>query len=314
MSPESPALTCQVAFEIQCCSNSHMCCPRRAACCPSLLTCCPSSRWSFPALQAFRDSQGMRVELDCPWTPVPGGLRLLAPDGRSFRLRGVRASYDGHVDVPADVANRLHESGMVTMPTGLRVAVVSDDGVSQDIVRGLEARRIEVTTWMRGRQPGSFRDLRCVSGASCPVVHVVVICPRTLLGGRDIAEQCHRAGVPSVIAWGRHRWGVLGPINDHHPGCQHCADMALAARDPDWVTMARTTTGDSHDPAVTAWLVNQIEAIAGALRDDSDVYRAKSVQVRTNAGERSLVVPAQPGCHCWPPQEASCNTLMRSAA
>ncbi|MGK2349950.1 hypothetical protein [Cutibacterium sp. V947] len=199
-------------------------------------------------------------------------------------------------------------------PTGLRVAVVSDDGVSQDIVHGLDARRVEVTMWMRGGQARGFRDLQCVSEVSCPEVHVVVICPSTLSGGRDIAEQCHRAGIPSVIAWGRHRWGVLGPINDHHPGCQHCADMALAARDPDWMTMARTTKGDSHDPTVTAWLVNQIEAAALALRDGSDVCRAKSVHVKTDAGERSLDVPAQPGCHCWSFQEGSCNTWMRSAA
>ncbi|WCC79101.1 hypothetical protein O6R08_05880 [Cutibacterium equinum] len=199
-------------------------------------------------------------------------------------------------------------------PTGLRVAVVSDDSVSHDIARGLEARRIEVSMWVRDRRTGTVRDLRCVSGPSCPKVHLVVICPEALLGGRDIAEQCHRAGIPSVIAWGRHRWGLLGPVNDQNPGCQHCADMALAARDPDWVTMARTMTGDSHDPAVTAWLVNRIEATAAALRDGSNGCRAKSVHVRTNAGERSLNVPAQPGCGCWVPQEASCNTLMRSAA
>lgn len=283
-------------------------------CCPSAVMCCPSSRRPFPTLRGFRNPQSMRVELDCPWTPVPGGLRLLAPDGRSFRLMGVQATYDGNIDVPANVAQRLHESGLATRPSGLRVAVISDGYISQDIVCGLSARHIEVTTWMRDQQPRSSRNLRWVSGASCPEADVVVICPRTLLGGRDIAEQCQRAGIASIIAWGRHRWGVVGPVNDRNPGCQHCADMALAAHDPDWVVIARTAIGDNHDPVVTAWLVNRIETTARALHDHSDRRHLKSLHVRTTAGERSLHVPIQPGCHCWSPEDASCSTLMRSAA
>ena len=182
----------------------------------------------------------MHVELDCPWVSVSGGLRLLAPDGRSFRLRGATASADGHVEVPAKVAHHLYEAGVATEPCDLRVAVVSDHGCSDDLVRGLTARRIDITTWVRTPEPGNTRDLRRISGHANLDVHVVVICPRTLLGGRDVAEQCHRAGIPSVVAWGRHHWAVLGPISDGSPGCQHCADMAMAARDPDWVTMARS--------------------------------------------------------------------------
>lgn len=58
----------------------------------------------------------MHVELDCPWVSVSGGLRLLAPDGRSFRLRGATASADGHVEVPAKVAHHLYEAGVATEP------------------------------------------------------------------------------------------------------------------------------------------------------------------------------------------------------
>lgn len=128
-----------------------------------------------------------------------------------------------------------------------------------------------------------------------------------------MAEQCHRAGIPSVVAWGRHHWAVLGPISDGSPGCQHCADMAMAARDPDWVTMARSMKEGEYDPAVTEWLVNRIERAALSIRDSTVSRRPKTFHVRTIAGERSIEVPAQPGCHCWLSEEP-CSTLMRSAA
>lgn len=121
----------------------------------------------------------MHVELDCPWVSVSGGLRLLAPDGRSFRLRGATASADGHVEVPAKVAHHLYEAGVATEPCDLRVAVVSDHGCSDDLVRGLTARRIDITTWVRTPEPGNTRDLRRISGHANLDVHVVVICPRT---------------------------------------------------------------------------------------------------------------------------------------
>ncbi|MSS45380.1 hypothetical protein FYJ43_04850 [Cutibacterium sp. WCA-380-WT-3A] len=254
----------------------------------------------------------MHVELDCPWIPVSDGLRILAPDGRSFRLRGAKASTDGRIDVPADVARHLYEVGVATKPSDLRVAVVSDLGCSDDLVRGLTARRIDVATWVRAH-PNTC-DLRRISGHTHPDVHVVVICPRTLLGGRDMAEQCHRAGIPSVIAWGHHGWALLGPINDHRPGCQHCVDMAMAARDPDWVTVARSMTEGGYDPAVTEWLVSRVEDTALSIRDSTITCQTKTFHVRTTAGERSIDVPAQPGCHCWLSEEKSCNTVMRSAA
>ena len=255
----------------------------------------------------------MHVELDCPWVSVSGGLRLLAPDGRSFRLRGATASANGHVEVPAKVAHHLYEAGVATEPCDLRVAVVSDHGCSDDLVRGLTARSIDITTWVRTPEPGNTRDLRRISGHANLDVHVVVICPRTLLGGRDVAEQCHRAGIPSVVAWGRHHWAVLGPISDGSPGCQHCADMAMAASDPDWVTMARSMKEGEYDPAVTEWRVNRIERAALSIRDSTVSRRPKTFHVRTIAGERSIEVPAQPGCHCWLSEEP-CSTLMRSAA
>ena len=102
----------------------------------------------------------MHVELDCPWTSVSGGLRLLAPDGRSFRLRGATASADGRVEVPADVARHLYEAGVATEPCDLRVAVVSDHGCSDDLVRGLIARRIDVATWVKAPGPTNTRNLR----------------------------------------------------------------------------------------------------------------------------------------------------------
>ncbi|MCM4187252.1 hypothetical protein PA10_06172, partial [Cutibacterium acnes P10] len=42
--------------------------------------------------------------------------------------------------------------------------------------------------------------------------------------------------------------------------------MAMAARDPDWVTMARSMKEGEYDPAVTEWLVNRIERAALSIR------------------------------------------------
>lgn len=296
-----------------CCPTGMTCCPEESSCCPSSSSCCPSLHRDFRQHPWLGKVQTIYVELDCPWISVPGALRLLAPDGRSFRLRGATASVDGHVEVPADVARHLYEAGLATKRSDLRVTVVSDHGCSDDLVRGLTARRIDVATWVRAPEPGNARDLRRISGHTLTDVHVVVICPRSLLGGRDVAEQCRRAGVPSVVAWGHHHWATLGPVNDGYPGCQHCADMAMAARDPDWVTMARSMAEGGHDPAVTEWLVNRIEDAALSIRDPAVSRRPKTFHVRTIAGERSIEVPAQPGCHCWLSEEP-CSTLMRSAA
>ena len=157
----------------------------------------------------------MHVELDCPWTSVSGGLRLLAPDGRSFRLRGATASADGRVDVPADVARHLYEAGVATEPCDLRVAVVSDHGCSDDLVRGLTARRIDITTWVRTPEPGNTRDLRRISGHANLDVHVVVICPphppRRPRCGRAMSSRGdpvgRRMGTPSLgRAWPYQRW------------------------------------------------------------------------------------------------------------
>ena len=87
----------------------------------------------------------------------------------------------------------------------------------------------------------------------------------------------------------------------------------MAARDPDWVAIARSMTEGSHDPAVTEWLVNRIENAALSIRDSTVSRQLKTFHVRTIAGERSIEVPAQPGCHCWLSDEP-CNTLIRSAA
>jgi len=109
-----------------CCPNGMRCCPNGSSCCPFSSWCCPFLRRDLRKLPGPGKTQVMHVELDCPWVSVSGGLRLLAPDGRSFRLRGATASADGHVEVPAKVAHHLYEAGVATEPCDLRVAVARD--------------------------------------------------------------------------------------------------------------------------------------------------------------------------------------------
>ena len=58
--------------------------------------------------------------------------------------------------------------------------------------------------------------------------------------------------------------------------------MAMAARDPDWVAMARSMTEGSHDPAVTEWLVNRIENAALSIRDSTVSRQLKTCLLYTS--------------------------------
>lgn len=252
----------------------------------------------------------MHVHLNCPWVRLPRGVRLLGTDGQSFMLNGADPDSGGRLEVPTSVGRQLQTLGLVRRPTAPRVAVVTSEGYSQALADALTARDMAVSQWSSQKLGTGVQGWRSRLTRARDRIDLVVVCPTFLLGGRDVIENCRDLSVPSVLAWAHRGWAVLGPLNGRGPGCQHCCDLAMAARDPDWVTTAAALSASGSDPGAVGWLAWRAEEIVGAIIDDRPVGEPTTA-LRTPLTERRLTVPAQPGCQC---SENSCSTSMRSAA